>query len=75
MRTQPRIPDDMHRVLISSGLPWRIETGSRHFKVIVNDRMAAILPFSPHNRMMKSHAHLSAMGHVRRAIRKLKGAN
>jgi len=62
----------MYRVLIASGLPWRIETGSRHFKVIVNERMAAILPFSPHNRMNKCHAHLSTMGHVRRAIKKQK---
>ena len=50
-------------------MPWRIETGGRHYKVIVNGRFATILPKSPHNRMMMNNKHRNAMAHVRRAIR------
>ena len=59
-------------MLKSSGLPWRIETGGRHFKIIVSGKMVTILPFSPHNRMTVSAKHRNAMGHVRRAIKRQK---
>lgn len=40
------IPKMVADELESSGAPWRIEVGTRHYKLIVYDRLAGILPFS-----------------------------
>lgn len=64
-----RLPADMKAALEDSGLPWRIEAGGRHLKVIVNERFVTILPRSARVRMMTNGAHRNAMAHIRRAIR------
>jgi hypothetical protein len=43
-KPSPRLPDDVRELLSECPLPWHIETGTRHFKVVINDRLAAILP-------------------------------
>ena len=40
------LPHDLRCLLDSSGLPWRIEDGGRHRKVVVADRVVTILPMS-----------------------------
>ncbi len=72
----PRIPDAMHDMLATSGLPWRIETGTRHYKVIVGNRFATILPMAPRVRMKTNVAHRNAMASIKRAIKdqQIKGA-
>jgi hypothetical protein len=65
----PKLPTDMRDMLATSGLPWRIENGSSHLKLIVGDRLTTILPKSNRVRMMMNSAHRNAMSHIRRAIR------
>jgi len=65
----PKLPPDMREVLAASGLPWHIENGSSHLKLIVGDRFTTILPKSNRVRMMTNGAHRNAMAHIRRAIR------
>ena len=64
-----KLPTDMLDVLATSGLPWHIENGGSHLKVIVNGRFTTILPKAPRVRMMTNGAHRNAMAHIRRAIR------
>jgi len=65
----PKIPTDMRDMLMSSGLSWHIETGGSHFKLIIGNRFATILPKAPRVRMQISAKHRNAMAHIRRAIR------
>jgi hypothetical protein len=43
MRT-PRLPDPIVAALEETGRVWRIETGSRHLKIFVGEKLAGILP-------------------------------
>lgn len=65
----PKMPNDMRALLSTSDLPWRIDVGGSHFKVIVNGRFATILPKSDRVRMMTNSAHRNAMASIRRVIR------
>ena len=67
--TTPKLPPDMRDSLVSSGLPWRIETGGSHFKLFIGKKLVTILPKSDHNRMMRNGAHRGAMAYIRRAIK------
>ena len=64
------MPTDMRRLLDECGLEWRIDTGSRHYKLIVDDEFVTILPKSNKVRNSTWRAHLNAMSHIKRAIRK-----
>ena len=64
------LPSDMRRLLEESEVDWRIETGTRHFKLIVNGEFVTILPKSSKVRNSTWRAHLNAMSHIKRAIRK-----
>jgi len=63
------LPNDIHDILSSSGLPWHVETGTRHYKVILNNKFAAILPKSPHARGQDGFARRNVLAALRRAIR------
>lgn len=65
-----RLPDDLRQLLTDSGLPWRIETGGQHLKIIVGGRFVGILPKSLHVRNKTYRAHKNTVAQVRRAIRK-----
>jgi hypothetical protein len=67
------LPTDMRRLLDDSGVDWRIDTGTRHYKLIVNDEFVTILPKSNKVRNSTWRAHLNAMSHIKRAIRKRRG--
>jgi len=66
----PRLPDNLRKVLTSSGLPWHIEMGSRHYKLIIDDHMVAILPKSGRLSHFCGRADRNVMAQVRRVIRK-----
>ena len=63
------VPAEMATLLRDSGLPWRVELGSRHYKVIVAGKFVTILPRSPSARNHNGSGHKNALAHVRRAIR------
>jgi len=63
-----RLPDDLQQLLTESGLPWRIELGTRHYKVFVGTRFCAILPRGT-QRPQRVRAHKNAVAQIRRAIR------
>jgi hypothetical protein len=66
------LPDEMANALKASGLPWRVATGSRHYKVIVGGKFVAILPKSPTARNYHGPGHRNALANIRRAIRELR---
>ena len=61
----PRLPDELRQTLESSGLPWRITNGRKHFKVMIGDRMVAVLS---HGKRL-SRADPNMMASVRRIIK------
>jgi hypothetical protein len=64
-----KLPDDLRRVLDHSGVPWRIDNGSRHYKLIVADRLAGILPRSLRVRRQNCRWLKNCIAQVRRVIR------
>jgi hypothetical protein len=65
-----RLPDELRKVLASSGLPWHIDTGTRHFKLIINGRFAAIIPKGKAARSTSSQrAGKNTVAQVRRVIK------
>ena len=70
-----RLSSDIEAVLQESGLPWRIEKGARHHKVIVGTQFAGILPRGNTGYSNKAgRAHKNIIAQIRRAIRKQKEA-
>jgi hypothetical protein len=69
----PRVPSDLRQVLDGSGLPWRIEHGTRHYKVRLADRLVAILPHSKSHRDYIGRADKNAVARVRRFLRQEHG--
>ncbi|HEV8503653.1 MAG TPA: hypothetical protein VGR63_18930 [Casimicrobiaceae bacterium] len=66
------LPPDLRRLLDGCGLPWRIEEGARHRKVIVDGRFISILPKSNSNlRNGTWRTHRNSMAHIRRGIREV----
>jgi hypothetical protein len=63
-----KVPDDLKKLLIDSGLPWRVENGGKHFKVFVGDRLATVLPFSPGTGRQRRRSHSNVLAVVRRVI-------
>jgi len=63
------MPCDVNELLHASGLPWRMETGTRHFKLFVGEKFAAIFPKSPYVRNSTGRAHRNAVAQIRRVIR------
>ena len=66
------LPPDVKEVLDASGLPWRIEEGSRHRKVFVADRLISILPKS--NAALRrgtGRTRQNSLAHIRQGIRKV----
>ncbi|MEY4863790.1 MAG: hypothetical protein RLZ51_1885 [Pseudomonadota bacterium] len=69
------IPKSVLSEIEQSGLPWRLEIGGRHYKLIVADRLAGILPYSGKAQRQESdqRATLNMRAQVRRIIREVKG--
>jgi hypothetical protein len=67
------LPPEVRHVLDACGLPWRIEEGGRHRKVIVDGRFISILPKS--NAALRSgtgRTRQNSLAHIRQGIRKVK---
>ena len=68
----PRLPDDLREMLESSRLPWQIVIGKRHYKLLIRDRLVAILPKSSRPSSgagIGIRAHKNLLANVRRAIK------
>ena len=61
----PRLPEDLRQALASSGLPWRIINGRKHFKVMIGERLAGVLSHGKR----PSHGDKNMMANVRRIIK------
>ena len=69
-RRTPPLPSEAVRLLKESGVPWRIDLGTRHYKLIVADRLITVLPRGGvHPDGYHGRADKNVMAHVRRAIR------
>jgi hypothetical protein len=64
-----RIPARMRELLDGSGLPWRIESGGKHQKIIVGERLCAIFPRSGQVSVGRSLE--NSLAQIRRKIREL----
>lgn len=69
MSKRRRLPQAILDTLERSGLPWRIDGGKRHFRLIVGDKFVAILPQSLDWDGFKGRADRNTLAQVRRAIR------
>lgn len=69
------VPQIVVEEIERSGLPWRVEGGGRHYKLIVADRLAGILPYSGKAQRKESdqRAVLNMRAQVRRVIREVTG--
>ena len=63
------VPAKVRELLDASGLPWSLERGGRHWKIMVCGRLAGILPMSkPHSRL-NSRCEKNMIANIRRRIR------
>ena len=62
-------------MLNASGLPWRLDNGKRHIKLIVGERFTTILPKAKLHSSANSpgKAHQNVLAQVRRTIRRQGG--
>ena len=72
-----RLPGLLERELEGCGLPWRLEQGGRHVKLVVGERLAGIMPMGAKaNATDKDRrAVLNLRAQVRRVVAELKGGN
>jgi hypothetical protein len=63
-----KLPRRVRSALEATGLPWSLETGSKHYKIRMNGRFVCIAPFnggSEHDRATRN-----IIAQIRRAARK-----
>jgi hypothetical protein len=65
---RPRLRPDLKELLDASGAPWRLDHGTKHWKLIVNERLAVIIPMK-RNPREAYHSHKNTLAQVRRALR------
>jgi hypothetical protein len=63
------LTDDIEQLLKASGLPWSADYGSKHIRIMVAGRFAAILPKGRRARRFEGPAHKNAVAQIRRAIK------
>lgn len=64
-----QVSDEIEELLKGSGLPWSIEDGSKHLRVIVAGKFAAILPRARKGKRHEGRCHKNAIAQIRRVIR------
>ena len=66
-----RLSPEIRELLENSGVPWRVDEGKRHHKIIVNGKFCGILPKGPMSRTIskRGHEQLNTIAQIRRAIR------
>lgn len=62
-----RVPDAIQQALTDTGLPYRIEQGAKHWKIVVDNRLVGILPLSGGDD--RGRGHLNTVAQIRRAAR------
>ena len=70
MPSRKHVPPDARELLDESGVEWTVQSGSRHFKLIIDGKFAAIIPHSKPASRVASRAHRNMLAHIRRAIRR-----
>lgn len=66
-----RLSKEIERALEDCGKPWSIKQGSRHLKVIVNNRFAGILPKDGLGNSASPNAQRNLIAQIRRAAKGL----
>jgi hypothetical protein len=64
-----RLPNDVREELAKSRLPWRVEAGSRHYKLFVGPQLAAIFPKGGRHFESSGRADKNTLAQLRRIIR------
>lgn len=69
------VPQSVLAEIQMAGLPWRLERGGRHIKLIVGERLAGILPYSGKAQAQSAdrRAELNMRAQVRRIIKEVNG--
>lgn len=65
-----RLSKDVLRALEESGQPWRVDKGSRHLKLIVNEQFVGIMPLRGYGGGVRAERNIIAQ--IRRAAKGLK---
>jgi hypothetical protein len=56
-------------LLDESGLPWHIDVGGSHLKIMLGKRLVTILPKSGYQRSKTGRAHQNVLAQIKRAIK------
>lgn len=67
MKLDPKV----RQALEETGLPWRIEAGSKHFKIRLNDRLVGVYPQGKRTEA-NPRANLNVISNIKRAARETK---
>jgi hypothetical protein len=62
-----RLPDAVQQALTDTGLPYQIEQGAKHLKIVVADHLVGILPLKGGDE--RGRGHLNIVAQIRRAAR------
>jgi hypothetical protein len=69
-----KIPDILMRELRGCPLPWRIEQGSLHYKIFIEDTFIGIFPLNSRKSSTAGRGGLNVRSNIRRYVReKLNG--
>lgn len=66
------LPDELLFILRSSGLPWKVEQGSRHQKIVLAGRLVGIWPNTYRHRNSPGRAYQNLRAQLRRAVKELR---
>lgn len=67
MKLPPAVRDELD----ASGLPWSVEIGGKHFRLLVDGQLATIFPRGT-GRDIKSRQGRNLLAHVRRFLKERK---
>lgn len=67
MKLDPKV----RKVLEDTGLPWCVETGTKHYKVRLNGRLVAIYPQGKKTEASQ-RANLNVIANIKRLAREMK---
>ena len=67
------VPRELLSELEASGVPWHLEQGKRHIKIIVGKKFCGILPARRDESNGNRRTQLNIRAQVRRAIQEVKG--
>jgi hypothetical protein len=65
-----RLPKEVTRTLDATGLPWHVEGGTKHYKIIMADRIVGVYPQGT-IRESKGRPVLNLVARIRRTAREM----